>query len=415
MIRPVPFLAVLLVLVGVGYAEAPVPIRRTDFEGFVESLPAAIDRVPLWRRYERWIQSIIEAQNNLDAAIQKAAVERRKYLEKQAPGTDPWMKDGLDFGVFAAEREFKQRVLDSMAEFESDVTRELPEPEQSTWLSALARFRRARVLPELKRRGHVYATFDLIALMKSLEITGPESRSTASILDDYAVAIDSALIAWEQMRNDVDALRIAGATSASDRHRGGHELAIQKARADKAVQRELALVQSLQTLNMSFVEQLEALMPASSRLELRQLIDQDAFPSVLVASPVPTVLSMLLECGILSEPTRESLRSIGYEFQVQDAAIRERLVDALQQAVSAEYREAVERLTVQFADQHRDINAAAEALAQHDPRVEPLLERRALTVATMERLRATLKPGELQAIPPVLAFALSITRPADSE
>jgi len=283
-----------------GGADGP-QVNRAQLETYAELLDLdATQRDVATMMLEEYIASVQTQTDELREAGRQA---RQEFEETR------------DRSAFQDLREVRERTSERLAELESRFMEDLKlllTPEQeSSWPRVEMAHRRATSLPRGLMSGE---RVDLFEIVKGLDLQGEAANEAQAVLTDYALTLDQALIARNEMyeqglemiqNRDFEALQshFEDAREASIRVRDTHT---------------------------SFARRLEAVIPQESLPMLESAIRQASFPTVYRSTQAERALEMAKGLESLSEDQRSRIEAIALATDRRMTEVNRKLADEIE-------------------------------------------------------------------------------------
>lgn len=333
------------------------------------------------------------------ARLRDVEEARAAYLVANPQAHSPWMNEGKDFGLHSVLYGWRTERLKLERQFENDVLLMLQPRQQELWLQMTRQSRRQRVLPEVRRRGTIRSSADLISILESFELAKTESDSLRSICNDYIAVLDAELKEWE---NEVDAIQAEILALAKDMHgeRGtqARERGLQlRAKIDRRAT-------TIANTNVQYAAQIASHLSENVQRFIDEVMRVE-YPSVFLPSPVDLAVERLRRIDSLTADQKVAIEDLYAFYCSQRIPLRRGIIRGLlrwEDPGSAELERRV-ALYSQYLNEGRD-----PWLARQDhPAMKWFEKRRSLAKTTCARLRGIFPDNEFDSLPMSIQIILS--------
>jgi hypothetical protein len=366
-------------------------------------LPAAA-ATAIRDRYRAYADSLVAGRSQFDERM-RAVNDAAATFAASSPGANAWMRDGNDFGAYAAMATWLRDRWAEESRLASDIAALLPDDDRRrAWTKEVRSRRREHMLVRMRWENPARMTLDLIPLVEACELDDDERRTWETIRDRYELELDETCLAYQSLSLEATEgiRRNAIAPSVVDTTRRAADRA-------KAIDAWMRLRVSVQQLNERYLPQVAAALSPENREAFDDAWLTAAYPDVYARSPLEAAFERILSprnAESLRSETRAATESARAQYRTEARAIRRRIVDAVAawEAPSAGARRAAEF-------ERRTANGEApDAISFPNPVVALVGEQFEFETRHMQALRATLA-DDVASIP--AAARLLLTQPGD--
>lgn len=285
---------------GFGGAEGP-QVNREQLEEFADILGMDADQREIARlMHEEYVSDV---QSTMDAVREAAQKARQEFEETR------------DRSAFESMREVGLQAAERVSTLESQLMGDLQmmlTPEQAeAWPKVERAHRRATTLPRGLMSGE---RVDLFEIVETLALEGEPAQEAATVLADYELALDRALIARNEMFEK-------GLEMFRERDFEGLQSHFEKAR-DASVK--------VRDTHRNFARRLEAVLPAEKLPVLERSVRQASFPTVYRPNRADRALEAARTLEDLSDDQRSRIEAIEIATTRRMEQVNRKLADTIE-------------------------------------------------------------------------------------
>lgn len=285
---------------GFGGAEGP-QVNREQLEDYADILGMDTDQREIAQMMlEEYIDGVQTEVDKVREAMQNA---RQEYEET---------RDGSAFQA-ARElgRESQERIETLETQFMGDLQMMLTAEQAEAWPKVEMAHRRATTLPRGLMSGERVNLYDIV---DTLELEGEPASEARSVLDDYGLALDRALIA----RNDTFE---KGLQMFRDRDFEALQSHFEKAR-DASVK--------VRDTHRTFARRLEAVVPEAKLPAMEAAVQRASFPTVYRSNRADRALEAVRGMEGLSDDQRSQIEAIELSTNRRMVQVNRKLADTIE-------------------------------------------------------------------------------------
>jgi hypothetical protein len=269
--------------------------------------------------------------------------------------------------------------------FVSELTALLNQDQQALWPATERKLRRERLLPRGRLSGE---SLDLLALVGELQLSPSDLAAIQQTLDGYAVALDEALVAREQIMDQTQRDFYLATTTG--------DIDIARPLMHQQLERRIAV----RNANEQGTDAVCATLTQENADHLRRISRQRSHPRVFRSTSASRALQNALDLEDLDETTRAAVEQIVQEYDAQLTKLNLRLMKAIRaQEPRAEILQLEQRLAKEGGEPVPPASEDAVRMLFQD--------RSTAGRVHLERLRGLLSPAQIAQVPalakPVLA------------
>lgn len=333
--------------------------------------------------YDDLVMSRKEQAEQFRVRSKHVGAQRTAFLEAQPDITDAWTEAGEDFGEIELILSWRAEQRALQRSFERDVRLLLDGERLRAWNRMTQQLRRERVLPEVDPFETTRSTYDLIALVNSLDLREAEKAALVEVTEDYGMKMEAALQEWE---DHFDKLRAQVYARQRPLRRGEGKAR----RGIQEFQEELRrLTERVQHVNAGFAPAFSSSLDEEhQRIFLAQVNRRDD-PDLFQRSPVDAAIGRLRDLQGLSSDRRDAMESIYDSYYLQRSGLRGRVLAARRKGAK-QIRVHAQRLAAG--------EAPASVLGTH-PSIEYLRRLRRLEKTTCTAIRSLFTDEQFSRLP----------------
>jgi hypothetical protein len=378
--RPLAVLAIAAVMAAARPTEAQAGRRMLFAEAFrpdimQRDLTLMVQQLQL----EEWQRPVVEAligdyatafNTGVEALKDRMRAASEEAVRSGSQGGDQTLQKVLE--PLAGWRAEKEQML---AKFSTDVKSQLGAQQLERWPAFERALRRERLLPEGDLSGE---RVDLFALLARMQPTPAEEQSTATVLAQYEIMLDQALVARSQRTKDV-LPRLEAAMSAMDYERMGDL-------QDQAMQASVAV----RDVNDAAIESIAGALGGRGP-EFRKAALEAGYADAYRIHPVMVLMQQVRRLESLSPEQVAQVDALMQEF----AAACDEASSKLATVVRAEEPKAAKRRAKAMMERKAGTAASAPGTKPDDEVAKARAEKEAMGNPYRERLMAILNPEQL--------------------
>lgn len=353
------------------------PISTKDFDRYAKALGLSADQ------RESGL-TLLEAMQEEYAVEAKRGREAFDALRQE-------FQSSRDPSVFAGKmpelmRSLRDKRTTLESSFLSDLRTLVPESQADRWAS-FERMRRRD--GSVDRRGALGGeAVDLLRLVDELGLSGQAPAGAGTVLDQYEMELDRALVARDAALEKVEAMMGQGGFAAL------RELARNEEFTKRREEVHAARLKVRET-NRRSERQLEAALGEAEATRLREAFQRASYPQVYRESFAQESLEAAERFDDLSAEQRAALGALRESFDREVGAANERLIAAIDKAdESADAAGGFE-----FGGGERRVRIADGDGASGNPSSEAREARRGVETRFLENLRSLLSDGQRERLP----------------
>ena len=378
--RPLAVLAIAAAVAAARPAEAQAGRRMLFAEAFrPDIMQRDLSLMVQQLQLEEWQRPVVEAligdyttafNTGVEALKDRMRVASENAVKSGVQGGDQTLQKVLEpLGGWRAEKE------QMLAKFSSDVKSQLGAQQLERWPAFERALRRERLLPEGDLSGE---RVDLFAVLARMQPTPAEEQSTATVLAQFEVSLDQALVARSQRTKEV-LPRLEAAMSAMDYERMGDL-------QDQAMQASV----TVRDVNDAAIESIAEALGARGP-EFRRAALESGYADAYRIHPVMVLMQQVRRLESLSPEQVAQVDALMQEF----AAACDEANAKLAAVVRAEEPKAAKRRAKAMMERKAGAAASAPGTKPDDEVAKARAEKEAMGHPYRERLMAILTPEQL--------------------